>query len=157
MPIYIYLFIDDMFIIQKRLFSEVKIDSLMHGNITPSEAVEFVKQIESCFKSSTPLPLVLFLFFFSVFFLLLYAFSYAHSPFPLLPKSQKPERRVIKLPNNEVTVIQKLCPNPENINSCAMFFLQIGEETLEMNAVSDLFERVLRGNRYNIYSAYYAI
>ena len=71
--------LDDMFIIQKRLFAEVKIDSLMHGNITPEEASEFGKQIESCFKKSVPLPEVSFLssfFFLSSFLLLLSSFFF---------------------------------------------------------------------------------
>ena len=50
--------LDDLFKLQACLFSNVKIDALIHGNYLSSEAIHLVKTIENCFEKSTYLPLV---------------------------------------------------------------------------------------------------
>ena len=50
--------LEDIARLQETLFNSVKIEGLMHGNITPLEAVDLMKKIEARFDDSMPLPLV---------------------------------------------------------------------------------------------------
>jgi hypothetical protein len=70
---------DDMALIQRSLFASLKIESLIHGNVTSTEAIQLIKKIESRFQSKLPLPLVcLFLHFFISSFLHFFISSFLH-------------------------------------------------------------------------------
>ena len=127
----------------------------MHGNITPLEAVDFMQKIESRFIDSIPLPLVSFL---------LYLLSFPLCPLsPSLsppnhlspsPQSQHPDRRIVHIPTKKTSVFSRKGLSLKEANSCNYFYLQVGPESVEDNAVADLFAQLLRGLILGFYDYY---
>lgn len=101
-----------------QLLSTGEMDLFVHGNVEESEA----RAIEAQIRDALQLK-------------------------PLFP-SQVPLNRVVQLSPNESVLCQRVGLNPADNNSAALLLYQLGESTVELHAIAELFSHLIKQPLY---------
>jgi len=102
-----------------RLLAAAEIEMLLHGNVEEAEVHATAQQVQRALQ------------------------------FAPLAASQLPRSRIVQLSPKHTYLRQHAALNPEDKNSAALSLFQLGENTVELHAVAELFSHVARQPLYD--------